>query len=145
MRRRELLTWTAAMLAGGAIATTAWAADWKPTRPIEIVVPSGPGGGLDLVGRTLQAVMEQEKLTEVPVTVLNKPGGSGTVGIAYINSHPHSGNYVCIQALPLITNTITGQSEIGALLRYAAADGLIENEIGPQELFDRTTADELRF
>lgn len=116
MRRRELLAWTAAVLAGGAITArggAAWAADWKPTRPIEIVVPSGPGGGLDLVGRTLQAVMEQEKLTEVPVTVLNKPGGSGTVGIAYINSHPHSGNYVCIQALPLITNTITGQSEIG--------------------------------
>jgi 4,5-dihydroxyphthalate decarboxylase len=35
--------------------------------------------------------------------------------------------------------------EIGALVRYAAADGLIENEIGPEELFDRTTGDELRF
>jgi putative tricarboxylic transport membrane protein len=116
MRRRELLTWTAAALIGGAIALSGAAGradDWRPTRPIEIVVPSGPGGGLDLVGRTLQAVMEQEKLTEVPVTVLNKPGGSGTVGIAYINSHPHSGNYVCIQALPLLTNSITGQSEIG--------------------------------
>ena len=42
----------------------AQADDWKPTRPIEIVVPSGPGGGLDLVGRTLQSVMEQEKLSE---------------------------------------------------------------------------------
>jgi putative tricarboxylic transport membrane protein len=57
--------------------------------------------------------MEQDKLSEQPVTVLNKPGGSGTVGIAYINSHKGNGNYVCIQALPLITNTITGQSEIG--------------------------------
>jgi putative tricarboxylic transport membrane protein len=116
MKRRELLTRSAAALIGAAIALSGAAGradDWKPTRPIEIVVPSGPGGGLDLVGRTLQAVMEQEKLTEVPVTVLNKPGGSGTVGIAYINSHPHSGNYVCIQALPLITNSITGQSEIG--------------------------------
>ena len=47
------------------------------------------------------------------MTVLNKPGGSGTIGIAYINSHKANGNYVCIQALPLITNTVTSQSEIG--------------------------------
>jgi putative tricarboxylic transport membrane protein len=114
--RRNLSSWTAAAIAGAAIAwsgASARADDWKPTRPIEIVVPSAPGGGLDLVGRTLQSVMEQEKLSEQPVTVLNKPGGSGTVGIAYINSHKGNGNYVCIQALPLITNTITGQSEIG--------------------------------
>src|ERR1700731_1339025 len=102
------------LLAFGALlcsgSTSNAADDWKPTRPIEIVVPSAPGGGLDLVGRTLQSVIEQEKLSEQPVTVLNKPGGSGTVGIAYINSHRGNGNYVCIQALPLITNTITGQS-----------------------------------
>jgi putative tricarboxylic transport membrane protein len=107
---------TAAAFAGAVIlmgGASAQADDWKPTRPIQIVVPSGPGGGLDLVGRTLQAVMEEEKLSDVPVTVLNKPGGSGTVGIAYINSHAGDGSYVCIQALPLITNTITGQSEIG--------------------------------
>ncbi len=114
--RRNLSSWTAAAIAGAAIVwscASARADDWKPTRPIEIVVPSAPGGGLDLVGRTLQSVMEQEKLSEQPVTVLNKPGGSGTVGIASINSHTGNGNYVCIQALPLITNTITGQSEIG--------------------------------
>jgi 4,5-dihydroxyphthalate decarboxylase len=35
--------------------------------------------------------------------------------------------------------------EIGALVKYAAADGLISQEIGPEELFDSTTADELRF
>ncbi len=35
--------------------------------------------------------------------------------------------------------------EIGALVKYAAADGLISQEIGPEELFDPTTADELRF
>ena len=114
--RRNLSSWTAVAIAAAAIAlgsASARADDWKPTRPIEVVVPSAPGGGLDLVGRTLQSVIEQEKLSDQPVTVLNKPGGSGTVGIAYINSHKANGNYVCIQALPLITNTITGQSEIG--------------------------------
>jgi len=103
----------AAGLALGGLSGTALADDWKPTRPIEIIVPSGPGGGLDLAGRTLQAVMQEKKLSPEPITVLNKPGGSGTVGIAYANTHPGNGHYVGVQALPLITNRLSGQSEIG--------------------------------
>ena len=86
---------------------------WQPHRPVEIVVPSAPGGGLDLVGRTLQSVIQQDKLSSKPVTVINRPGGGGTVGIAYINSHPGDGHYVSVQALPLITNRITGISTVG--------------------------------
>jgi putative tricarboxylic transport membrane protein len=86
---------------------------WQPRRPIQIVVPSAPGGGLDLVARTLQNVIQQEKLSSKPVTVINRPGGGGTVSIAYINSHEGDGHYVAVQALPLITNRITGLSTLG--------------------------------
>src|ERR1700730_10143920 len=105
-----LLAFGALLCAG----STSNAADaWKPTRPIQIVVPSAPGGGLDLVARTLQNVITQEKLSDQPVTVLNRPGGGGTVGISYINSHHADGHYVTVQALPLVTNQITGLSKIG--------------------------------
>jgi putative tricarboxylic transport membrane protein len=116
MRRRRALTaiWstcTALLIAspvpGGAAET------WQPHRPVEIVVPSAPGGGLDLVARTLQRVIQQENLSNKPVTVLNRPGGGGTVSIAYINSHIGDGHYVAVQALPLITNRITGLSTFG--------------------------------
>ncbi|SAL47142.1 Tripartite tricarboxylate transporter family receptor [Caballeronia choica] len=94
--------------------TLTHAADaWQPRRPIEIVVPSAPGGGLDLVARTLQSVIQQENLSTKPVTVRNRPGGAGTVSIAYINSHEGDGHYVSVQALPLITNRITGLSTVG--------------------------------
>lgn len=103
-----------AFSASFAASQPAAAADtWQPTRPIQIVVPSGPGGGLDLVGRTLQSIITQEKLSKEPVTVLNRPGGGGTVGIAYINSHHGDGDYVTVQALPLVTNQITGISKVG--------------------------------
>jgi putative tricarboxylic transport membrane protein len=99
-----------ALFAGG----NAVAADaWKPTKPIQIIVPSAPGGGLDLVARTLQNVITQQKLSDQPITVLNRPGGGGTVGISYINSHHADGHYVTVQALPLVTNRITGLSPIG--------------------------------
>lgn len=98
----------------GAQALPAQAADaWQPHRPIEIVVPSAAGGGLDLVARTLQNAIVQEKLSNKPVTVLNRPGGGGTVGLAYINMHRRAGEYVSVQALPLVTNQITGLSKVG--------------------------------
>ncbi|HET9024314.1 MAG TPA: tripartite tricarboxylate transporter substrate binding protein, partial [Burkholderiaceae bacterium] len=31
------------------------AADWKPTKPVEFVVPSGPGGGTDQFARLVQS------------------------------------------------------------------------------------------
>jgi putative tricarboxylic transport membrane protein len=49
-----------------------------PTRTIEIVVAYGAGGSTDLVARAL-AEKFRERLGQ-SVVVLNKPGGSGTVG-----------------------------------------------------------------
>jgi putative tricarboxylic transport membrane protein len=88
-------------------------ADWQPKRPLQMVVPSAPGGGQDLAARTLQGVMEQLKVSPEPVVVTNKPGGGGTVAIAFIDTHAGDGHYTAIQALPLITNRLTGESQIG--------------------------------
>ncbi|MFL6831903.1 MAG: Bug family tripartite tricarboxylate transporter substrate binding protein [Xanthobacteraceae bacterium] len=49
-----------------------------PSRTIEIVVAYGAGGSTDLVARALGQKF-QERLGQ-PVVVLNKPGGSGTIG-----------------------------------------------------------------
>jgi len=109
---RAALGLCAALLGAPALSAHA-AGAWRPHRPVEIVVPSAAGGGLDLVARTLQNAITQEKLSNEPVTVLNRPGGGGTVGLAYINTHRGDGQYVSVQALPLVTNRITGLSKIG--------------------------------
>jgi tripartite-type tricarboxylate transporter receptor subunit TctC len=49
-----------------------------PSRTIEIVVAYGAGGSTDLVARALGQKF-QDRLGQ-PVVVLNKPGGSGTIG-----------------------------------------------------------------
>ena len=53
------------------------AADY-PDRTIRVVVPYPPGGGADLIGRTIAAGLAQA--WNVPVIVENKPGASGTIG-----------------------------------------------------------------
>lgn len=49
-----------------------------PDRPVTIVVPWGAGGGTDATARILASLMEPE--LGVPVTVVNRTGGSGVVG-----------------------------------------------------------------
>jgi tripartite-type tricarboxylate transporter receptor subunit TctC len=71
--RRTLIGLSIAALAGGAMA-----ADWKPNRPITMVVPWGAGGGTDAVARILASLMEKD--LGQPVNVVNRTGGSGVVG-----------------------------------------------------------------
>ena len=67
---------TAAFMACALVAPAA-AQDF-PNRPIRIIVPFGPGGGGDIVGRIFGQSL-QEKLGQ-PVIIENKPGAAGTLG-----------------------------------------------------------------
>jgi len=60
-----------------AFASPASAQDY-PTKPIRIVVPFGPGGGGDIVGRIFGQAL-QEKLGQA-VVIENRPGAAGTLG-----------------------------------------------------------------
>lgn len=57
-----------------------------PDKPIEMVVPYSAGGGSDRNGRTLAEIVQKYKMAEQPIMVVNKPGGSGAVGNAYVHS-----------------------------------------------------------
>jgi tripartite-type tricarboxylate transporter receptor subunit TctC len=57
------------------------AQDW-PQQPIHMIVPFGPGGGSDLIGRILAQALE-ERLGK-PVVVENKPGAGGIIGNEFI-------------------------------------------------------------
>ena len=76
------------MLALSAVAP-AFAADTYPSKPVRWVVPFPPGGGTDLISRTLAA-----KLTEawgVQVVADNRPGGGGTIGLGIAAKTPPDG------------------------------------------------------
>lgn len=59
-------------------------AQWKPTNPIEMVVHTGPGGGSDVLARTIAVMLEKEKLLPVRMQVVNKTGGNAAVAAAYL-------------------------------------------------------------
>jgi len=63
------------------LAATAWAQPY-PSRPITLVVPYGPGGGVDIVARAIQPSLQ--KTLGVPVIVENKSGAGGSIGATYV-------------------------------------------------------------
>ena len=54
------------------------AADWKPTRPINLIVPWAAGGSTDQVTRVVAA--ELEKSLGQTIVIVNQPGASGAIG-----------------------------------------------------------------
>src|SRR5216110_3503938 len=62
----------------------AFAQGFQPTRPIEVVVHTGPGGGSDLLARAVALMVEKEKLLPVRMQVVNKTGGGAAVAAAYL-------------------------------------------------------------
>ncbi|NMJ41529.1 tripartite tricarboxylate transporter substrate binding protein [Roseomonas sp. JC162] len=82
-RRTALLGATAA-LARPALAQRAWPAG----RPIEIIVPFAPGGGMDAMARTVAPFLAA-RLPGARVVVSNRPGAGGQVGTeAVANAAP---------------------------------------------------------
>jgi putative tricarboxylic transport membrane protein len=79
---RQKRFWLAAMLvpAVALCATAVQAGAWKPGKTIEFVVPYAPGGGSDVLARSIDNVIKTEKLSPVQLLISNKPGGSATIG-----------------------------------------------------------------
>lgn len=127
IRRRAVLAFVAAgsmdLLSRGARAS-----DWKPTRPIELIVPSAAGGGLDTTARVLQKMMHDLALADQSVNVINKPGGSGAIGILYNNQHKGDGHYICVQSPGMLSNELVGTTNIG-LKDVTPVAQLVDEEI----------------
>ncbi len=88
---------------------------WKPERSIEIVIGATAGGPQDHMGRMLQKVLQDARLIDVPVSVVNKPGGGGAIGLAYVNQHPGDGRYLMINAPTMLSNYIMGKTQLNYL------------------------------
>ncbi len=52
-----------------------------PSEPFTITVPSGPGGGLDQLGRSVQLALTQGGLVEGNIQVYNNPGAGSMLGL----------------------------------------------------------------
>jgi putative tricarboxylic transport membrane protein len=83
------------------------AAQFKPAKPIEIIVHTGPGGGGDVLARFISQAIEKEKLASVRFQVNNKPGGGGLTAMNYVVEKKGDTHAIAIFTGVWLTNPLT--------------------------------------
>ena len=85
---------------------------WQPPKNIEIVVPSAPGGSNDKTARSIEHVIQDKRLLNATLTVVNKPGGGNAMTMNYLNLHMGDAHYLMIGTPTILTNHIIGASAL---------------------------------
>ena len=88
---------------------------WSPTKNVEIVVGSAPGGSNDRTGRSVEKLLNDLKLVPTTLSVVNKPGGGGNIMFSYINQHAGDAHYLMVGTTAMVSNHIVGSSKISYL------------------------------
>jgi putative tricarboxylic transport membrane protein len=84
-----------------------------PVKPIELVSPTGAGGGSDLVARAVADIITKEKLLPQPIVVVNKPGGGGAMGQTYVAQRKGDPYVVLLAGTTLVTVPIRTGLDVG--------------------------------
>lgn len=97
---------------GGTVATTPAATTTavqavQPTKAVEFVISTGPGGGSDQYARVMQGIIEKARLSPQPVNPVNKEGASGAVAFTYVFEKRADMHYVMITLNSFWTTLIT--------------------------------------
>jgi putative tricarboxylic transport membrane protein len=64
-----------------------------PSKPIEVVTHNQPGAVMDVMGRLIADIVQQDKILPQPLTVVNKPASGGGEAFGYVlekKGDPHT-------------------------------------------------------
>ncbi len=83
-------------------------AAWKPDRPVELISGSAAGNSIDIMLRTIAKIAQEKRYVEVPVNVMNRPGGGNTIAWNYLNQRAGDGHFLMVANLNLSAGHLTG-------------------------------------
>ena len=81
---------------------------WKPTQELEIVAGTPPGGGLDRSARALARAIEENRLIDVPVKVVNVGGDGGRKAWVHMDGRAGEGHVFGISSPNMAADYLTG-------------------------------------
>lgn len=97
--RRQTLILAGSVAASALLPKIATAQTDYPEKIIELIVPFAPGGGLDLFGRTVARVLNDENIVPQRIQVTNLPGAGGALGMAEMVQRDDDAYSLCALAL----------------------------------------------
>ena len=89
--------------------------DWRPVKPIELVVMAGQGSGADRMARTIQRIVDHNGLSHQPIVLVNRAGQSGGEALRHLKGRagdPH----VIMLTMNTIYTTPLRQPDLGVRL-----------------------------
>jgi tripartite-type tricarboxylate transporter receptor subunit TctC len=102
MRPKVRFRWLMMGLAAtGCVSAAGTRAQDYPNRPIQIVVPYAPGGGVSVVGQIIGAKLSE--FTKQPVVIDNRPGAGGNIGADVVAKAPPDGYTVLLHTSAMAT------------------------------------------
>lgn len=81
-------------------------AAWEPTKPVEFIIPAGPGGGADQMARMIQGIITKNNLMKQAVIPVNKGSGAGAEGFLAIKEAKGDPNKIVITLSNLFTTPL---------------------------------------
>jgi tripartite-type tricarboxylate transporter receptor subunit TctC len=90
----------------GLVTVTPVLAAWEPTKPIELIIPAGTGGGADQMARLIAGIAEKHKLSPRPIIVVNKAGGAGAEGFLHVKAKKGDAHTLIITLSNLFTTPL---------------------------------------
>jgi putative tricarboxylic transport membrane protein len=94
------------------LASAAAAQGWTPQKNVELVVPNPPGGSNDKTARTVERILKANNLVSSTMTVVNKPGGGGSIAYTYVQQHTGDPHFLVVAGPAILTNHITGAAKL---------------------------------
>jgi putative tricarboxylic transport membrane protein len=84
---------------------------WRPSKEVELIVGTPPGGGQDRPARAMIRIMETSGLIDVPMRVTNIAGKGGGNAWSAVRERPRDAHVLSVSSAPLITNSVLGVSD----------------------------------
>jgi len=81
-------------------------AAWEPTKPVEFIIPAGPGGGADQMARMIQGIITKNNLMKQAIIPVNKGSGAGAEGFLAMKEAKGDPNKIVITLSNLFTTPL---------------------------------------
>jgi len=110
VKRKIIAIFQIVVLAAASAAASAQG--WTPQKNVEIIAASPPGGSNDNTARTIERALATTKGVPTTLTVVNKPGGGGTIAATYVAQRVGDPHYLLVTSSSIASNHIIGASTL---------------------------------
>ena len=104
---------------------SAWGQSFAPSRPVDLVVHSAPGGGSDVFARALVDMLEREKMVQQPIRVTNKTAGASAEAMAYLAAQRGDDHTIAVFTNTWLATPLTRKSPAHTLRDFTPIARLV--------------------